>query len=205
MQDARQIGDVLHEIIVLGAGPRDPDGVAFLERVIADEMGRDLSGDADDGNGVAQRIGEPGDRVGRARPRGHEHAADLAGRARIALGGVDRTLLVAHENVADVFLMEQRIIDRQHGPAGIAEYVFDALILQGFDDHLGAGHFFCHCLAPSVAVAYPRIKKGPESPLVQRTIKTGRQDGPQTVRPRTTTLATKLHIWPGSIAKVAPL
>ncbi len=42
VQNARQVRDVLDEVIVLGAGPRDADRVAFLERVIADEVGRDL-------------------------------------------------------------------------------------------------------------------------------------------------------------------
>ena len=45
MQNARQILDALHEIIVLGAGPRDADRVAFLERVVADQVRRHLPGD----------------------------------------------------------------------------------------------------------------------------------------------------------------
>ncbi len=150
VQHARQVGDVLHKGIVFGAGPGDADGVAFLECVIADEMGGHLPGDAHDRNGIAQRIGEAGDRVGRPRSRGHQHAADLAGRARIAFGGMDRPLFVAHQNMADAILLEQRVVDRQHGPAGIAEDMPDPLVLQGLDHHLGAGHFSCHCLTPSV-------------------------------------------------------
>ena len=185
----------LTSVIVLGARPRDPDRVAFLERVIADEMGRHLPGDADDGNRIAQRVGEAGDRVGRARPRRHQHAADLAGRARITLGGVDRALLVAHENMANLLLMEQRVIDRQHRPAGIAENMPDALVLQSLDHHFGAGHFSCHCLAPSLRRApLYRIKKGPESPSRRAPSKTGRQDDPQMVRLRTTTFVIKLRM-----------
>jgi hypothetical protein len=37
VQNARQIVDVLHQPVVLGAGPRDADRIAFLERVIADQ------------------------------------------------------------------------------------------------------------------------------------------------------------------------
>ena len=66
VQDAAQIVHVLHEIIVLGAWPGDADGVAFLERVVADEMGRHLAGDADDGDRIHQRIGQAGHRVGGA-------------------------------------------------------------------------------------------------------------------------------------------
>ena len=120
----RQFGDVLHQVVVLGAGPRDADGVAFLEGVVADEMGRHLSGDADDRDGVAERIGQAGDRVGGAGTRGHQHAADLAGRARIAFGRMHGALLVPHQNVLHaVRLLEQRVVDRQHRAARIAENV----------------------------------------------------------------------------------
>jgi hypothetical protein len=34
---------------VLGARPRDADGVAFLKRIIADQVRRHLTGDADHG------------------------------------------------------------------------------------------------------------------------------------------------------------
>ncbi len=53
------------------------------------------------GNGVHQRVGEAGDRVGGAGAGGHQHDAELAGRARIAFGGVRRALLVAHQDVLD--------------------------------------------------------------------------------------------------------
>ena len=53
VQHARQIGDRFDEIIVLGAGPRDAHRVAFLERVVADQMGRHLSGDDDERDRVA--------------------------------------------------------------------------------------------------------------------------------------------------------
>ena len=61
-------------------------------------------------------------------PGGHQHAADLAGRARIALGRVHRALLVAHQDVLDLVLLEQRVVDRQHRAARIAEQVLDALV-----------------------------------------------------------------------------
>ena len=54
VQHARQVLDALDQIIVLGARPRDADGVAFLEGVVADQVGRDLAGDADDRDRVAQ-------------------------------------------------------------------------------------------------------------------------------------------------------
>ena len=66
VQHARKVGDVLHQIIVLGAGPGDADGVAFLERIVADQVGRNLAGEAHDRDGIHERIGQPGDRIGRA-------------------------------------------------------------------------------------------------------------------------------------------
>ena len=42
-----QLVDVLHQPVVLGAGARDADGVAFLERVGTDQRGRNLPGQAD--------------------------------------------------------------------------------------------------------------------------------------------------------------
>ena len=49
-------------------------------------------------------------------------------------------------------LLEQRVVDRQHRAAGIAEQVLDALVLQRLDDHLGAGHLSCsglHLVSPA--------------------------------------------------------
>ena len=145
MQDARQILDAAHEVIVLGAIAGDAGGVAFLERVRADQMRRHLAGDADERDRVHQRVGQAGDRVGRAGPGGDEQHADLAGRARVAFGGVRGALLVAHQDMANLVLAENRVVDRQHRAAGIAEHEIDALVLQRLDDHLRAGHLFRHC------------------------------------------------------------
>ena len=37
-------------------------------------------------------------------------------------------------------LLDDRVVDRQHRAAGIAEDVLDALVGERLDDHLGAGH-----------------------------------------------------------------
>ena len=63
----------------------------------------------------------PGHEVGRARPAGRQAHAHFAGRARKAVGHVRRALLVPDENVLDVVAIENGVVDRQHGPAGIAE------------------------------------------------------------------------------------
>jgi hypothetical protein len=53
---------------------------------------------------------------------------------------VHRALLVAHQDVAHMVLLEERIVDRQHGASGIAENDIDALIDQSADDHLRSRH-----------------------------------------------------------------
>jgi hypothetical protein len=116
---------------MLGAGPRDADGVGLLERVGADHEGRHLARQNDDRDRIHQRVGQAGDGVGRAGAGGHEHDPGLAGGARIAFGGMHRALFVAHEDVADGVLLEDLVIDRQDRAAGIAEYDVDALILEG--------------------------------------------------------------------------
>jgi hypothetical protein len=67
VQYARKRIDVLDEIIVLSAWAGDADGIAFLEGIIADEMRRHLSGDADQGNRIHQRVRQARDGVGSAR------------------------------------------------------------------------------------------------------------------------------------------
>ena len=140
VQHPRQVGDVLYQVIVLGAGTGDADRVAFLEGVVADHVGRHLPGDADERDRVAQGVGEAGDRISGAGPRRDQHAADLAGRTRVSLGRMHRTLLVTNQHVAHLILMKQRVVDRQHRAARIAEQMFDALVGKCPDHHLGTRH-----------------------------------------------------------------
>ena len=131
--------DLLHQIVVLGAGPGDADRVGFLEGVVADHVGRHLPGQADHRDAVHERVGEPGDAVGGAGARGDQHRAHLAGGARIALGRVDGALLVPHQDVAQLVLLEDGVVDRQDRAAGIAEHHVHAEIDQSADDQLGPG------------------------------------------------------------------
>ena len=141
VQDAGEIVDVLDQPVVLGRRPRDADGVAFLEGVVADEMGRHLPGEADDRDRVHQRVGQRRHHVGGARAGGDQRDADAAGRAGIAFGRMAGALLVTDEDMLDIVLLDDLVIDRQDRAAGIAEDVLDALVLQRPDDHFRAGHF----------------------------------------------------------------
>ncbi len=65
----------------------------------------------------------PGPDVTRTQPTLPEEAG-------IALGCVHRPLLVAHEDVLHRVLVKQRVVDRKHRAAGIAEERVHALILE---------------------------------------------------------------------------
>ena len=101
-------------------------------------MGRHLAGQANDRNRVHQRVGETGHGIRGARPRCDQHNPDLAGGTGVPFGGVDRSLLVPHQNVADVILLENRIVNREYGPAWISEYDLYTLIGESLKDDFGA-------------------------------------------------------------------
>ena len=172
VDDAREIVHVADQPVVLGRRPRDADRVAFLEGVVADEMGGHLTGQTDDRDRVHQRVGERRHHVGRARAGGDQRDADAAGRAGIAFGGMAGALLMAHQDVLDGVLLHQLVIDREHRAAGIAENMLDALVDQRLDDDLRTCHLPVHlslhsapgrCLCPTQA-PFPAIKKGPRGP-----------------------------------------
>ena len=58
----------------------------------------------------------------------------LSARARVAVGRVHRALLVAHQHVLDLVLLEQLVVDVEHRAARIAEDVLDAFFLEAADD-----------------------------------------------------------------------
>ena len=144
VNDAGEIVDVLDQIVVLGAGAGDAHGVAFLKGIRADEGGGHLAGDDDDGDGIHQRIGHPGDGVGGAGAGGDERHAHAAGRAGIAFCGMHCALLMTHEHVLDLILLEELVINGQDRAAGIAENLLHALILQRLQNDLRPRHL-CAC------------------------------------------------------------
>ena len=97
----RDVRGLRDEVVVLGDRQRDAGDVGFLERVGSDQAAADLAGDADDRRRIHHRGREAGDHVGRARTRRRDRDADLAGRARVAVGHVRRALLVPRQDVPD--------------------------------------------------------------------------------------------------------
>ena len=143
---------ILHEIIMLRAGACDTGRVGLLECVIADQMCWHLPGQTDNGHRIHQRIGKAGDSICRAGAGGHKHNTGLAGRAGIALGGMNRRLLMPDQNVSDLVVLEQRVIDREHGTTRIAEDNLDSLILERLQKQLGTRHPRRHCRAVCITL-----------------------------------------------------
>ena len=102
---------------MLGAGARDAEGVGFLERVAADELGVDLAGDGDDRDGIHHGVHQAGDQVGGAGAGGGAADADLAGGAGVPFGGEDGVLLVPHQDVADGVVVH-RVVKGRVTPPG---------------------------------------------------------------------------------------
>ena len=71
---------------------------------------RALTADVQDGTLGAERGGDAGHGVGEPRTRGRDHTAELAGLARVAVGGVRGDLFVAHVDDADA-LIDAAVID----------------------------------------------------------------------------------------------
>jgi hemerythrin-like domain-containing protein len=66
-----------------------------------------------------------------------------AGAARIAVGRVRGSLLVAHQHVRQIAaVLEQRVVDMKNGAPRIAEDVLDAFVLERLDDHFTARQQF---------------------------------------------------------------
>ena len=126
---------------MLGASPRDTDGIGFLEGVVADQMSWYLTGQTNHRDRVHHGIGKTGYRICRARAGCHEHSAYLTSRARIAFRRVHRRLLVAGQHMPQIVLLEQCVINRKHGAARIAENDVNALVHQGFNDDLASKQF----------------------------------------------------------------
>ena len=144
MHNTGNVFDLLHQIVVLGAGAGDSGGIGFLKRILPDQVGRHLPGQTDNRNGIHQRVGQASDGVGRTGAGGHQHAAHFTSRAGVALGSMDRRLLVAHEDVPDRILLKQGIVNRQDCAAGIAEDNLDPLLDQGCDQRFCTGFHVAH-------------------------------------------------------------
>ena len=124
---------------MLGAGTGDAHDVHFLERIVPDERRGNLSRENDEGDGIAVSRGNPGHSIGSTGAGGSETNAHLAGSAGIPVGGMDSTLFMPHQNMAQIRMVGQLVININDSPAGIAEEKVDAFALQTLQKYPGPG------------------------------------------------------------------
>ena len=134
------IGRLLDEVAVFHDGKRDARHIRLLERIAAQRIGGNLTGDDDERDGVHVRRRDARDRVGSTGTARDDDGADLAGRTRIAIGSVHRTLLVAHEDVVELRAIVERVVDVERMATGVSEDGLDTGIFQRPDQALRAGH-----------------------------------------------------------------
>ena len=144
LRDGERLAHGRHELlraldleVVLRDRHRDVEDVRLLERIAAERGRVDLPRDRDDRDGIHERRCESRDEVRRARTARRDADADLARRTRVAIGSMRRVLLVRHENLADVFRVIERVVERQDHAARITEDGVDLLLAQARE------HGFC--------------------------------------------------------------
>ncbi len=141
MHNLRQIGDILHQEIMLGAGARYAERVRFLKCIAADELGGNLAGESDNRYRVHHGVDQTGDEVRRAGSGCRATDADSSRGARVAFGGETGVLLVPHQDVADLVII-QRVVEGERNAAGISENAIDILADQALEQNLSAAHEF---------------------------------------------------------------
>ncbi len=138
LQHRRDVFGAFYQEAVLHHRTRNPHHIALLEGVVADQRAGHLSRQHHHRDRIHIGGGNTGNGIGGAGAGGHQHHAHFTGGARVTVGHVHRTLLVAHQNMIDPSDRMQGVVDIEHRPAGVAEYMLNALIDQRSDDHLGS-------------------------------------------------------------------
>ncbi len=98
---------------------------------------RTLAADVQDRTFGAKRGGNARNRIREARPGGRDHAAELAGLACVAIGGMRGNLLMADVDDANPFI-DAAIVDVDDVAAAKRENRVDALVLQRLGDQVAA-------------------------------------------------------------------
>ena len=130
----RDLVAVADQEVVFGDRHGDPGDVGLLEGVRPDQRAPDLPGNGNHRNGVHLRVGQRRHQVGGTGTRGGHADADFPGGVRVTAGRVAGALLMANQYVPQLLRVEQRVVDREHGPAGNPEDDLDVEFLQRPDD-----------------------------------------------------------------------
>ena len=100
---------------VLDKGHRGADDVGFLKGVRPDSTASNLPGDGQHRHRVHVRVTDRGDEVGGTGARRRDADPGTSSDHGIPLSGMTSSLLVAHQDVADLRRGQQRIIEGQDG------------------------------------------------------------------------------------------
>ena len=157
---ARNVVGVSDQIVVLSDGHRDATDISFLECISSDGGTGNLTGDRNHRNGVHVRVSNRRDQVSGTRTRRGHTDAHAAGSERVALSGVAAGLLVAHEDVANLARVHQRVVGRQNRSAGDSEDGVDTGSLQRTDQALCSGDLVGH----GVVLGRDKTRVGNEKP-----------------------------------------
>ena len=115
---------------MLNAGARDADGIDFLKRIQANGMGRDLPADDDQRDRIHIGGGDTRDGVSYAGAGSYQRHSHLVTGAGVAIRCVHRRLLVPHQDMLDLILLEQLVVNKQHGATRIAKNIIHPFFLQ---------------------------------------------------------------------------
>ena len=131
----KQILRTLDEIIMLRDWRRDAADVRFLERVLADDGSRHLSGETNERNRIHIGGGDARHEIRAARSRSREANADFSRSARVAVRRQRRALLMTHKDMREFHFIDF-IVQRQDDAARITENDVHALLLQALQNRL---------------------------------------------------------------------
>ena len=146
VQHLAEIVGALDQLVVAGdAGEQRAlvDGAAFarafLQPALAEDVGGGLAGDRQHRQPLGVGVGDPGDEVGRARPRRGDAGSGPERHPRVAARHEGRALLVLDQHALHAGVV-QAVVDRQHVRARHAEDVVDPQALQIPDDQFADGN-----------------------------------------------------------------
>jgi len=137
-----QVFDVLHQIVVFGAGAGDSGNVRFLEGVVADEHGGNLAGEDHQGDGIHVSGGQAGYGVRPPRAGGDQADPHFPRGSSVPVSGMNRALLMPHQDMADFLgIFAKGMIQSQDGSPGQPEDGVHAFLFERFEENLRSRFF----------------------------------------------------------------
>ena len=126
-----------HEVVLRDRHGHAPN-IGLLEGIGTQQTLANLTGDRHEWHGIHVGISDRSDQVRRTWAGGSDTHADLTGDLGVPRGGMAGPLLVAHENVAELFGAIQGLIQREDGATWEAEDHAGPQLFKGTHDRLCA-------------------------------------------------------------------